>query len=342
MRIGFSLGVIVASLFFGSIALAHGPEPEKEAKPEETKPGEKDQKEAEGKEHGEEAEASWEVAGDLAVGFANTDILTAGQPGRREATPENTFDSSRVTTLTFLLGLEHAISEHVIVGAKIPFIEGNISSRSGLLSNRDGIFIAGNLELGGTYKMPLGKNELELTMEVALPTGAGVDQPSKEEVEADPTKTYQYNRLDKAAVMRAANFATGSINSALYEPGRIGVTPKAQLPMRFGKLSIVPMVKVENLIDVTGDAGQTYVGELIIAANAFYRVHKYVEPGLAAWANILYTKAEIDNPSIIALQPYVRFPVGALKPYVGATLPVFGHIIDDKAFAINGGLVAEF
>jgi hypothetical protein len=142
--------------------------------------------------------------------------------------------------------------------------------------------------------------------------------------------------------MRAANFATGSINSALYEPGRIGVIPKAQLPMKFGKLTVVPMVKVENLIDVTGDAGQTYVGELIVAANASYRVHKNVEPGLAAWANILYTKAELDDPSIIALQPYVRFPVGAFKPYVGATVPVFGHIVTDKAFAINGGVVAEF
>ena len=338
MRIGVALGVIVSSLFLGTVALAHGPEPEKEEKPEPKDKKEGDEK----KEHEEELEEAWEVFGDLAVGGANTDILTAGEPGRRETNPENTFDSSRVMTLSFLVGLEHAISEHITVGAKMPFIEGNISSRTGLLTSRNGIFIAGNLELGGTYKLHVGKNELELTMEVALPTGAGIDQPSKEEVESDPTKTYQYNRLDKAAVMRATSFATGQLNSALYEPGRIGVIPKAQMPMRFGKLTITPMAKVENLIDVTGDAGQTYVGELVIAANGAYRVHKNVEPGLAAWANILYTKAEIDDPSIIALAPYVRFPIGAFKPYVGATLPVFGHLVADKAYSINAGVAAEF
>jgi hypothetical protein len=343
MRTGLVLGFVSMSLFTASFAFAHGDEPEHKPAEGEQKHEDKAEKHEghEGKEEKEE-EAEWEVTGDFVVGSTTTDIVTAGPPGRREGTPENTLDSSRVTVLSFLIGLEHPITERVTVGARIPFMDGNITSRNGLLGARNGIFIAGNLELGATYKLPIGSHHLELTMELGLPTGSGVEQPSKEEIEAEPTKTYQYNRIDKAAVMRATSWSRGQLDSGLYEPGRIGITPKIVLPLDFGKLAVRPMVKVENLIDVTGDAGQSYVGEIVGGVRVGYRVHEMVEPGLSAWANILYTKAEINDPSVIVLNPYVRFHLGHVKPYVGAILPVFGHLVDDKAYGINAGAVAEF
>lgn len=345
MRTGLVLGFVSMSLFTASFALAHGDEPEHKpegaAGAEEKKPEGDTAEKHEGKEEKEE-EAEWEVTGDLVVGASNTDIVTAGPPGRLENVPDNKLDSSRVTMISFLLGLEHPINDKVTVGARMPFMDGSISSRTGLLGSRNGIFIAGNLELGATYKMPLAGHNLELTLELGLPTGAGIEQPSKEEVEADPNKSLQYNRIDKAAVMRATSWSRGQLDSGLFEPGRIGITPKVVYPIDMGKLSIRPMLKVENLIDVTGDAGQGYVGEIVAGAKVGYRVHEKVEPGIAAWANILYTKAEIDDPSVIVVSPYVRFHLPHVKPYVGAILPVFGHLWTDKAYGINAGAVAEF
>ena len=341
MRTGLVLGFVSMSLFTASFVLAHGDEPEHKNETGEKKAeGETAEEHKEGEKHEEEAE--WEVTGDLVVGAATTDIVTAGPPGRLEGKPENTLDSSRVTVVSFLIGLEHPLNDKFTVGARMPFMDGSISSRTGLLGSRNGIFVAGNFELGATYKLPLGGHNLELTLELALPTGAGVEQPSKEEIEADPNKTYQYNRIDKAAIMRATSWSRGQLDSGLYEPGRIGITPKIGYPIDMGKLSLRPMLKVENLIDVTGDAGQSYVGEIVFGARAGYRVHPMVEPGLAAWANILYTKAEIEDPHVIVVSPYVRFHFPHVKPYVGAILPVFGHLVDDKAFGINAGAVAEF
>jgi len=349
MRTGLVLGLVSMSLFTASFALAHGDEPEHKTEEGAAPAGEGEKKpegdtaeKKEGKEEGEEKEPDWEIVGDLVVGAANTDIVTAGPPGRREAVPENTLDSSRVTVVSMLLGLEHPINEKFTVGARMPFMDGSIASRTGLLGSRNGIFIAGNIELGATYKMPLAGHNLELTLELGLPTGSGVEQPSKEEIEADPGKTYQYNRIDKAAVMRATSWSRGQLDSGLFEPGRIGITPKVAYPIDMGKLSIRPMLKVENLVDVTGDAGQGYVGELVFGARIGYKVTPMIEPALAGWANILYTKAEIDDPSVIVLSPQVRFHLPHVKPYVGAILPVFGHLWTDKAYGINAGAVAEF
>ncbi len=343
MRTGLVLGFVSMSLFTASFALAHGDEPEHKPEGAEEKKAEGDtaEKKEEGKEEKEE-EAEWEVTGDLVVGAANTDIVTAGPPGRREGVTENTLDSSRVTVISFLLGLEHPINDKITVGARMPFMDGSIASRTGLLGSRNGIFIAGNFELGATYKMPLAGHNLELTLELGLPTGSGVEQPSKEEIEKDPAKTYQYNRIDKAAVMRATSWSRGQLDSGLFEPGRIGITPKVGYPIDMGKLSIRPMLKVENLIDVTGDAGQGYVGEIVFGARAGYRVHPKIEPGLAAWANILYTKAEIDDPSVVVVSPYVRFHLPHVKPYVGGIIPIVGHLWADKAYGVNIGAVAEF
>ena len=353
-----SFATLVSVSLFAPSAFAHGDEPEHtstegEKKPEgegaESKEGEGqgehkegEAKEGEGGEKGEaEEEAEWELTGDFVVGGANTDIATNGPPGPREGATKNALDSSRVTTVSMLLGLEHPINKRWTIGARMPFMEGDISSRTGLLGARNGIYIPGNLELGVTYKLPLAGRNLELTLEFGVPTGAGVEQPSQEDIDADPTRTYQYNAIDKAAVMRASSWARGQLDSGLFEPGRIAITPKVAMPIDFGKLSIRPMLKVENLADVTGAASQGYVGELVFGARVAYRVHPNIEPGVAAWANILFTKAEESDPSIIAVNPYVRFVFPHVKPYVGAILPVFGHLWTDKAYGINFGAIVE-
>jgi hypothetical protein len=177
---------------------------------------------------------------------------------------------------------------------------------------------------------------------VALPTGGGTEQPLATEVAADKEKHFAYRSIDRAALAKVAQWSRGSYDSALFEPGRLGFVPQVGARFTVGKATILPALKVENLIDVTGDASQRYVGELVAGVRGAYRVIDVVEPGLGLWTNITYTKTEEHNVDVGVVSPFVRFPLGHVTPEVGAIVPVFGQLADNKAFGIRAAINGTF
>lgn len=291
----------------------------------------------------EEKEPDWEASADFVAGNTSMDVLNAGRPTRLELPPANIFDSTRVTAYSFLFGLERHIGEKISVGVRLPIVDAELRSRTGSAEPRS-VFIAGNLELEGAYKIAKGKSwDVYVGLGLALPTGGGKEQPTAEEVEKDKQNRFDYSRYDRWAAGRAASFVRGAYESALFEAGRFGIVPQVTANWRSGKLSVRPQLKVENLIDVTGDAKESYVGEIVGGVRVGYLVVPHVEPGLRAWANATFTSTEEKDTTFVVVEPGVKFPFEhVVTPEVGAIVPVVGHLWDDKTWGVRVAVVGEF
>jgi hypothetical protein len=292
----------------------------------------------------EEAEPPWEVFADFVGGATTTEVLTAGRPTRVEQPPANVFDSTRVTAYTFLFGLERHLGERFTVGARMPIITADLTSRTGVAESRSAT-LAGNLELEGAFLIAHGATwDFEGTLEVALPTAGGTAPPSPAEVAAEPEKVFAYRSYDFFAAAHAASAVRGTYESALFEPGYFGLVPKLSANFRFSKLTVTPMVKVENLFDVTGKAEAVTINELVAGVRAGYRVVPAVEPGVHVWVRELHehSHASDSNSAVGVVEPYVRFHQGGIKPFVSVILPFAGDLADDKTFGVRAGFVGEF
>lgn len=298
------------------------------------------------KEHAEkeEAEPPWEVAADVIGGATTTDVLSPGRPTRIEQAPLNALDSTRISAYTFLFGVERHLGDRLTVGARFPLVAATLSSRTGISEDRS-VVLGGNLELEGSFVLARGKNwDVGVALGVALPTAGGKEPPTAAEVAADPTKRFEYKRIDTFAAAHAASATLGTYDSALFEPGNLGIVPQIYANIRISELTITPTLKVENLIDVTGDSDETYVNEIVAGVRAGFRVTPAFEPGVHVWVRDLHQQAHSENTSsaVGVVEPYLRFHLGAFKPAVSAILPFAGDLADAKTFGVRGGFVAEF
>ena len=341
MSRAISLTVAFGLLLVPAVASAHDePGPQKadnKALSEAAREG------AEGAEK-EEPEPPWEFSADVVGGATTTDAITAGRPARIELPPLNVFDSTRVSAYTFLFGIERHLGERFAVGARMPFIAADLSSRTGVIEDRS-VALAGNLELEGSFVIARGRNwNLVAALGVALPTGGGKEPPTAAEVAADPAKRFEYRRHDLFAAAHAASATLGSYDSALFEPGNLGIVPQISANFRFSELTITPTLKVENLIDVTGDANETYINEIVGGVRAGFRVTRAFEPGVHVWFRDLHEQTHSDSSSsaVGVVEPYLRFHLGAFKPAVSVILPFAGDLADSKTFGVRAGFVAEF
>ena len=185
---------------------------------------------------------------------------------------------------------------------------------------------------------------LVASLGVALPTSGGKEPPTSAEVAADPTKRFDYKRIDTFAAAHAASATLGTYDSALFEPGNLGIVPQIAANIRVSELTITPMVKVENMFDVTGDSDETYINEIVAGVRAGVHVTAAFEPGVHVWVRDLHQQAHSENTSSAAgvVEPYLRFHFGGFEPAVSAILPFAGDLADSKTFGVRAGFVAEF
>jgi hypothetical protein len=295
-----------------------------------------------GGEKKEETEPPWEVLGEVVGGATTTEVLAPGKFTRVEQPPNNTFDSTRVSAYSFLFGIERHFGERLTLGVRLPFVEADLASRT--FTNEDrSVFEAGNVELEGAFVITHGRNwNLVGSLGVALPTAGGKEAPSKDEVSKDPEKRYDYKRYDSFAGVQAGSAVRGAYDSALFEPGRLGIVPQVSANFHLQKLTVTPTVKLENLVDVTGDAAQSYVGELVGGVRASYRLASWFEPGVHVWANILYTTTDLNSPTVAVVEPFLSFPLPVFRITAGAIVPFAGYLADEKTFGFRFSVVASF
>jgi hypothetical protein len=119
--------------------------------------------------------------------------------------------------------------------------------------------------------------------------------------------------------------------------------PKISGSVRFGNLTLSPMVKLENLIDVATESDEVYINELVGGVRAGYRVVPAFEPGVHLWVRELHEHTHTDNTfsTVAVVEPYVRFHLGAFTPTVSAIVPFAGDLADAKTFGVRAGFVGE-
>jgi hypothetical protein len=336
-----SLAIGVVLLLVPAIASAHDePGSQKTGTATTSEPTEAGKEGAE-KEAGEPL---WEVSADVIGGATTTDIITAGRAARIELPPLNVFDSTRVSAYTFLFGLERHFGDRLSVGVRFPIVAASLSSRTGVAEDRS-VVLGGNVELEGAFVLAHGKNwNLVASLGVALPTAGGKEPPTPAEVAADPTQRFDYKRHDLFAAAHAASATLGGYDSALFEPGNLGIVPQISANIRVSELTITPTLKVENLIDVTGDADETYINEIVAGVRAGFRVTPAFEPGVHVWVRDLHQQAHSENTTsaVGVVEPFMRFHLGGFKPAVSLILPFAGDLADSKTFGIRAGFVGEF
>jgi hypothetical protein len=304
-----------------------------------------DAKPAEGEKKKEEER--WEVTGDVVLGQTRFDVFgpgriaAPGQPGISDRPNGNSFDRTKVSSFSIIPGLQYHLSPRFWLRGRLPVVVGELDSVNNTAESRTATNL-GNVDLGGTYALIPGEDfQLEGGFDLALPTAGGSEGPSAADAAKNPTGRYEYRAIDRFAVSRAADVVRGSAESGALEPGRLGLVPRISARIQFGRLMLRPTIKVENMIDVTGDSAHTYVGEIVAGVRAGVRVASFLEPGVNVWTNATILQQDNRKRNMGVVEPYIRFPNKAVTPTLGVVIPFAGQVADDSTLAFRLGILWE-
>jgi hypothetical protein len=307
-------------------------EGEGEAQPEPEAKGEA--KEAE-----EEGEKPFSVGLDPVLGWGTVPFAAQDRPAA--GTQQSTYsrdDATRTVVESFIVGGAWETRGGLAFGARVPFSFGTFSPAD---SGSRSTAAFGNVEVEGEYAAHLGeKVELSGAIGVALPTAQGDEIP--DDLSHAPAGTVDPAAFDRFSLSRAAAFARGYEDNALFEPRRVGMIPKATLSYRTGGLIVVPYVKVENLLGPSSAASAGYVGELVPGLKVGYRLGRAVEVGLRGWANVGFAGTAEDKTTSAAIEPRLGLVVGPVNTYAGLMMPLAGPPSDAGFLALRLGATVAF
>jgi hypothetical protein len=287
----------------------------------------------------EEHEDRYRIGLDMVLGWGKAPFAVQNLPG--PFVPLLTYtraDQIPSDVQSFILFGSAEIAEHVEVGFRLPFTFASFWPPGSAARSATSL---GNLELEGEYVVPLGRRlKLSLGLGVALPTAEGQEIPA--DLVNQTVSTSNAAAYDRWSLSRAAAFARGYEDNALFDPQRFGLVPRIALSYESRGLSVEPYVKVENLIGTSTLLDASYVGELVGGLRVGYRVHRHVEVALRGWVNVGFAGTSDDKVTAAAIEPMVAFPLGPVRPYAGVIVPLAGPPHDNGYFGARLGLSAAF
>jgi hypothetical protein len=199
----------------------------------------------------------------------------------------------------------------------------------------------GNVELEGDASAPLARGlRFVSSLGLALPTAQGQEIPaglSGQNAASVPESAY-----DRWSLSRAAAFARGYEDNALFVPQRLGLIPKVGLLYRLRALRIEPSMKVDNLIATSRSLQAAYVGQIVGALGVGYGIQEHLELGVRGWVAVGYAGASDDRTTAAALEPDVVLRFGSVRPYAGVILPLAGPPSQNGFVGVRLGLTASF
>jgi hypothetical protein len=281
---------------------------------------------------------------DLVMGFGRTTFATQALPAfpSRDVTYYREDASSRA--LSFLASGSYGLSPNLRLGARIPFSFVNFEPAS---SRSRAAFPFGNIELSLGY----GKHDALGTGFIAslglqLPTGQGDEIPSND-VLATQLDVDQ-NALDRYSANRSASKSRGYEVDELYQPKRIGLTPRFVYRYVSGKLTVEPYLKVANLLGVV-TLEHAYLGMVIPGVRAGYRASEHVEVALRAWGNVAFAGSIDEDKVSLSVEPQLVLHLGSevehlerFRPTLGIIVPLVGPSADPRFIGVRLGLSVGF
>lgn len=285
---------------------------------------------------GDEKEGS--IGLDLVLGWGRVPFVVENLPAAgQQSVTFSSRDGVSSSVQTFVLGGGMEVVKSIEAGFRLPltfahFTPGGSASRS--------TTSFGNVELEGEYSMDLGPGlEVAGALGVALPTAQGDEIPDLDHVSAQRVDAATFDRF---SLNRAAASARGFEDNALFEPKRLGLVPKLALEYQVRALTLEGYVKVENLIATSSALANGYVGELVPALRAGYRVIPRVEVAVRGWLNVGFAGGDEDKRTTFAFEPQIVGRFGSFKPYAGVIVPVAGPPFDNGFAGVRFGAMAMF
>ncbi len=337
------LAIAVARVSSGGDASAHGgvdedrtpqEEPSSAARPA---PGAEEPRPT-GGEGGEAAERG--VVGlDVVLGWGNVPFAVQNLPTTGvQAITYSRSDATPSDVQSFVLTGRFDATEHLAVGARVPFTLGTFSPAGSAARSATSL---GNVEFEGELETHLGSHaKLVGALGVALPTGQGDEIPAT--LVGVPASSVNPGSYDRYSLSRAAALARGYEDNALFETGRLGVVPKLALICRGPRFGLESYVKVENLIQAAGSLDTPYVGEVVAGVRLVYRLGAHVEASVRGWINVGFAGTPDDMKTAVAIEPDLAVSSGALRAYAGFVAPVVGPPADAGFLGVRLGLVVSF
>jgi hypothetical protein len=281
------------------------------------------------------------VAADLVLGWGNAPTVVPNPIGGG-AEPQTQTVSSQDKTSTnvqsFIFAGSFELGRHVDVGVRAPLTFATFNPNGSPSRNT---VAAGNVELEGAYSGTVAHGlRLIGSLGVALPTADGNEIPSP--LVNAPVGSIDQASFDHYSAAKAAAFARGYEDNALFEPNRFGLVPKIGLLYRNHGFSIEPYLKVENLIGTSSNLANGYVGELVGALRVGYWIHKEFEVAVRGWFNTGFAGGSDDKVTSAAVEPQIVLRFGPVRPYLGLLLPVAGPPNDNGFIGARIGVSATF
>jgi hypothetical protein len=276
---------------------------------------------------------------DLVLGWGKVPFAVQNLPsGGNPAITYSRADQTQSNVQSFIVGASAEVREHLGVGVRIPFtFAGFNPDGSAARSTTD----FGNVELEGEYSAPIAHGlRLVGALGVALPTAQGDEIPAT--LNQTPSNQVDASALDRWSLSRAAMYARGYEDNALFEPHRLGIVPKVSLLFRARGLSIEPWVKVENLVATSTALAQSYVGELVGGVRVGYWVQREFEVALKGWVNGGFAGGDEDKHTVVSLEPQLVLRFGPVRPYAGVILPLVGPPQDNSFLGVRVGIAGGF
>jgi hypothetical protein len=280
------------------------------------------------------------VALDLVLGWGHVPFALQNLP--TTATQAITYTRSDATpsdVQSFILGGDFEATEHLGIGARIPFALGTFSPAGSAARSTTSL---GNVEIEGAWGgvAPGARIKLALALGLAIPTAQGDEIPTT--LAGSPASSVNPGSYDRFSLARAAALARGYEDNALFEPGRAGVVPKVSLSYEGSRVRIEPYVKVENLIRTNTSLEAPYVGEIVAAVGAAVRVGARFEVAVRGWVNIGFAGTPDDRSVAAAVEPDVIVTAGRLKGYAGVVVPLVGPPAQAAFLGARMGLAVAF
>ncbi len=182
---------------------------------------------------------------------------------------------------SFIFGAGFEFGRHVELGVRVPVTFATFNPNGAASRNT---VAAGNVELEGGYSGVIARGlRLSGSLGVALPTADGNEIPAN--LTNAPVGSIDQASFDHYSLSKAAEYARGYEDNALFEPNRFGLVPKIDLLYRDHGFSLEPYLKVENLIGISSNQTNGYVGELVGALRIGYWIHREFEVAVRGWFN---------------------------------------------------------
>lgn len=276
---------------------------------------------------------------DMVLGWGKVPFAVQNLPGTGD--PSLTYsrsDRTEADVQSFVLAGTTEWSERWGAGVRLPFTFASFSPAGSPSRSTSSL---GNIELEADTTAPLAEGlRFVGSIGVALPTAQGQEVPpglTGQSAAATPESAY-----DRWSLSRAAVFARGEEDDALFEPQRLGLIPKIGVLYRRRNLRIEPSVKVENLFATSSSLQAAYVGGVVAALRVGYAVHDHLEIAARGWVTAGYAGTSDDRTTAVAVEPGLVLRFGSVRPYAGVILPLAGPPSDNAFFGVRAGVAVSF